>query len=54
LRKALILPEEIEVRGTEVDELHPGRRKWTVSFSLPRGSYGTMLLKRLALKPGGG
>jgi len=53
-RKALIIPENLEIRGTEVDDLHPGRRKWTISFVLPRGSYGTMLVKRLALKPGGG
>ena len=32
-----------------VDDLHPGRRKITLSFSLPRGAYGTMLIKRLSL-----
>jgi len=53
-RKALVIPEGLEIRGTGIDELHPGRRKWTISFVLPRGSYGTMLVKRLALKPGGG
>jgi tRNA pseudouridine13 synthase len=50
-RKALIIPEELKVDGAGIDEIHPGRLKWTLSFVLPRGSYGTMLVKRLALKP---
>jgi tRNA pseudouridine13 synthase len=29
------------------DELHPGRNKVTLRFSLPRGAYATMLIKRL-------
>lgn len=29
------------------DELHPGRRKLTLSFELPRGCYATMIVKRL-------
>jgi len=51
LRKALIIPEDLHVLGAGSDDLHPGRTKWTISFVLPRGSYGTMLIKRLALKP---
>jgi len=50
-RKALIIPEDLQVLAAESDDLHPGRTKWTISFALPRGSYGTMLIKRLALKP---
>jgi tRNA pseudouridine13 synthase len=53
-RKALIIPEDLQIHGAGIDELHPGRMKWTVSFVLPRGSYGTMLIKRLVLKPGDG
>lgn len=29
------------------DELYPGRKKLTLQFSLPRGSYATMIIKRL-------
>jgi len=53
-RKALVIPEDLQTSAAEEDDLHPGMRKWTVSFVLPRGSYGTMLIKRLALKPGEG
>jgi len=53
-RKALIVPEDLQAVGAGNDELHPGRKKWTISFVLPRGSYGTMLIKRLVLKPGEG
>jgi tRNA pseudouridine13 synthase len=31
----------------EPDDLHPGRRKLTLRFDLPRGSYATMLVKRI-------
>lgn len=51
LRKALVIPEEFRVLFSGPDERHPGKNKWTISFSLPRGSYGTMLVKRLSLKP---
>jgi tRNA pseudouridine13 synthase len=50
-RKALIIPEDLQAIGVGNDELHPGKKKWAISFVLPRGSYGTMLIKRLALKP---
>jgi tRNA pseudouridine13 synthase len=53
-RKALIIPEDVEVFGAGTDELHPGKRRWKVGFTLPRGSYGTMLVKRLVLKPDSG
>jgi tRNA pseudouridine13 synthase len=29
------------------DELYPGRRKLLLSFDLPRGSYATILVKRI-------
>ena len=46
-RKALVVPEDLQVLAAGNDELHPGKIKWTISFVLPRGSYGTMLIKRL-------
>lgn len=33
--------------AAEPDDLHPGRRKLTLRFDLPRGSYATMLVKRV-------
>ena len=30
-----------------VDELYPGRKKLSLTFDLPRGSYATILVKRL-------
>jgi tRNA pseudouridine13 synthase len=50
-RKALVIPQDLQTAGLASDELHPGRKKWALSFFLPRGSYGTMLVKRLTLKP---
>ncbi len=46
LRRALIRPTGLQ-RQTSDDELHPQRRKLTLSFELPRGSYATILVKRL-------
>jgi tRNA pseudouridine13 synthase len=49
LRRALLLPHDLKIIKSDRDELHPGRKKLTLSFSLPRGAYGTMLIKRLGL-----
>src|SRR4030042_587833 len=38
-RKALIIPEDLQTLGMGNDELHPGKKKWTISFVLPRGSH---------------
>lgn len=48
-RPALLLPQDLKSVEDGSDELHRGKKKLTVSFSLPRGAYGTMLIKRLAL-----
>jgi len=53
-RKAVVIPESLQAIGVGNDELNPGKMKWAISFVLPRGSYGTMLIKRLVLKPGEG
>jgi len=50
-RRALVIPEDLQTVAVGDDEIHPGQKKWTVSFVLPRGAYGTMLIKRLVLKP---
>ncbi len=45
-REPIVRPEELEVQ-LEDDELYSGFKKIIFSFFLPRGSYGTMFLKRL-------
>ena len=46
VRKARVKPERL-TSSEGPDELNRGRRKVTLSFQLPRGSYATVLLKRL-------
>lgn len=45
-RAALCLPAEL-THEPAADELHAGRQKMTLSFDLPRGSYATLILKRV-------
>jgi tRNA pseudouridine13 synthase len=47
-RKLIVLPEEFAFDEPAADELHPGQKKFTLRFYLPRGSYATMLVKRIA------
>lgn len=49
-RDALVIPAGLELADVYEDDLYPGKRKAAVKFFLPRGSYGTMVLKRLTLK----
>jgi tRNA pseudouridine13 synthase len=49
LRPAAVRPENFEVLDRGGDELHPGRKKIALRFDLPRGSYATILVKRLSL-----
>jgi tRNA pseudouridine13 synthase len=49
-RAAFFLPANV-AGHMELDELHSGRRKMVLSFELPRGSYATMLVKRVAAGP---
>ncbi|MCX7988631.1 MAG: tRNA pseudouridine(13) synthase TruD [Thermodesulfovibrio sp.] len=48
-RKVLIKPEEFEYK-IEYDEIYVGKRKLFLQFLLPRGSYATMLIKRIFAK----
>jgi tRNA pseudouridine13 synthase len=52
-RPAAIVPENPVILETGIDELNRGRRRLTLSFSLPRGSYATILIKRLCLGEAG-
>jgi tRNA pseudouridine13 synthase len=45
-RAASVIPKRLK-HVLEVDELHPGRQKLGLRFELPRGSYATILVKRL-------
>lgn len=49
-RDALMAPAGLS-SSTGDDELNRGRRKMTLSFELPKGSYATILLKRLFHEP---
>jgi tRNA pseudouridine13 synthase len=49
-RDALVAPGGLSA-STGDDELNRGRRKLTLAFELPKGSYATILLKRLFHEP---
>jgi len=46
-RRALIFPEDIKCDKPFEDELYPKKYKLNLSLALPKGSYATILLKRL-------
>ncbi len=46
LRSAVVEVKEILVDDIEDDELNPGMKKVRVTFTLPKGSYATMAIKR--------
>lgn len=50
-REAVVFPDDLCLDPAEPDELYPGKQKIRLSFRLPRGSYGTMLIKRLTMPP---
>lgn len=45
-RPAIIIPKNLSFLAAE-DELYKNKHKLQLSFQLPRGSFGTMLIKRL-------
>ena len=47
LRKAVIPVHDLEIGRKAKDELNPGKKKVEVSFILPKGSYATMVIKRI-------
>jgi len=49
-RPACVWPANL-THATHTDELNAGRRKLVLSFELPRGSYATMLVKRITSRP---
>jgi tRNA pseudouridine13 synthase len=45
-RACLAFPEKLELSACD-DELHPGRRGMRLSFELSKGSYATIMVKRI-------
>jgi len=45
-RMFVLFPEDVNVIS-DADDMHAGKRKLTLYCTLPRGSYGTMIIKRL-------
>jgi tRNA pseudouridine13 synthase len=45
-RKAVFQPKELS-HTFAADDLYPGQQKLTLAFTLPRGSYATIVIKRL-------
>jgi tRNA pseudouridine13 synthase len=50
-RKAVVIPESLSARAAD-DEIYEARKKLTLRFVLPRGSYGSILIKRLFIGQG--
>jgi tRNA pseudouridine13 synthase len=46
LRPAAVIPTDLTAK-MEPDEIHAGRMRISLKFFLPRGSFATMLIKRL-------
>lgn len=46
-RKAVVAVQNLVIRNTEEDELNPSKKKILLKFSLSKGSYATMVVKRL-------
>lgn len=49
--RALVIVPAISHAEVEDDELYNGKKKLSLEFKLPKGSYGTMLIKRLMAAP---
>ncbi len=48
-RQALVVPEGLRASAAEKDDRYPGKMKMALKFFLPRGSYATILLKRIGM-----
>ena len=45
--RLVVFPERLQAEPAGKDELNEGRFKAVLSFELPRGAYGTLVVKRL-------
>lgn len=48
-RRALMFPQELEIGKASADELNKGAFKVVATFTLPRGSFATIVTRRLVL-----
>jgi len=48
-RALLLFPQDTSASLPESDDLFPDRQRMTLAFTLPRGSYATLVLKALAM-----
>jgi tRNA pseudouridine13 synthase len=51
-RKVLLYPEDLEIVEVREDQLHPGKKALVLAFTLPRGAFATMLIKRILFERG--
>jgi len=51
VRRMMVEPGGLKVGRKEDDELNPGKKKVRISFSLPNGSYATMLVRCMFTQP---
>ncbi len=51
-RSAIVKPAHLRIDPSGEDDLNEGRGQVTLQFVLPRGSYATILVKRLTQQPG--
>ena len=49
-KRNLVIATTVYASQLEVDELHKSKKKITVSFFLPTGSYATMIIKQIFLR----
>jgi len=47
LRTVFVEVKDLKIGPEEIDELNAGKKKVKVSFTLPKGSYATMVIKRI-------
>lgn len=48
-RELLLFPQDTSISPPEPDERFPGRNKIVLTFTLPRGSYATLVIQALSL-----
>jgi tRNA pseudouridine13 synthase len=48
-RPVIMIPKDISILSIEPDDRYPGKKKLTLEFTLPPGSYATLVIKRLLL-----
>jgi tRNA pseudouridine13 synthase len=46
-RKRVVIAKDVKIEEKGEDDLNPGKKKITLSFSLPTGSYATVFIKSL-------